>query len=105
MTEDPVTESPTAESPAAESPTAAPRHWTTIAPQDAVNLVLPAEDVVGPINEFGEPCPWPWEPQQLLGVPLGQYHCLYCGSMVVAGLEHPDYRDDPDGMMPDGPLP
>lgn len=42
------------------------------------------------------PCPWPFEPWQLYGAPLGQYHCPYCGSMVLAGMEHLDYADDSD---------
>jgi hypothetical protein len=69
-------------------------NWYDIAPVDAVDLELPREGITGPLNELGEPCPWPWEPQQLLGVPLGQYHCRYCGAMVVAGVPHPDYADD-----------
>ena len=68
------------------------RDWKEITPQDAVDIVLPRDDIVGPINEMGESCPWPWEPQQLLGAPLGQYHCPYCGAMVVAGIPHIDYR-------------
>jgi len=27
-------------------------------------------------------------PEMLLGVPMGQYHCPYCGEMQVAGLFH-----------------
>lgn len=48
-------------------------------------------DLDPPKNENDEVCPWPWGPQQLVGVPLGQYHCEYCGAMCVAGMEHPDY--------------
>ena len=36
------------------------RHWTEIAPKDAADIVLPRDDIKGPINEMGEPCPWPW---------------------------------------------
>lgn len=74
-----------------------PVHWTTIAPADAVDLVLPLPGVVGPLADDGTPCPWPWEPQQLVGVPLGMYHCPYCGSMVVAGQAHPDYTPTLEG--------
>ena len=70
-----------------------PQLWSEIGPADAVDLALPHPDVIGPVTSFGEICPWPWEPQQLVGVPLGQYHCRYCGDMVVAGVPHPDYRD------------
>lgn len=28
-------------------------------------------------------------PEALLGVPIGQYHCPYCGAMLLAGLPHP----------------
>lgn len=69
------------------------RHWSTIAPADAVNIELPQPGIDGPIGEDGQPCPWPWDPQQLVGAPLGQYHCRYCGSMVMAGIPHPDYRE------------
>lgn len=82
-------------------PDAEPRHWSTIPPAEAVDLVLPVDGVVGPLAEDGTPCPWPWEPQQLVGVPMGQYRCGYCGSMCVAGVRHPDYRNElepPEGV-------
>lgn len=69
------------------------QHWSEIAPKDAVDILLPAEDITGPTTTTGAVCPWPWEPQQMTGVPLGQYHCRWCGEMVVAGLPHPDYAD------------
>lgn len=67
--------------------------WTEITPKDAVErkLQLPHPEVQGPYDENGEECPWPWEPIQLKGAPLGQYHCGYCGAMVMAGMEHLDY--------------
>lgn len=67
------------------------RHWNDVPLAEAVQLQLPCEGIQGPVNEMGEPCPWPWEPQQLDGAPLGQYHCPYCGAMVMAGLPHIDY--------------
>lgn len=67
--------------------------WSDIEPKNAVDIVLPSKDIEGPVNEEGKPCPWPWEPQQLGGAPLGQYHCPYCGAMCVAGVPHPDYKD------------
>lgn len=76
-----------------------PRHWHGIKPDAATSLRLPADGIIGPLNELGEPCPWPWEPQQLKGAPMGQYHCPHCGAMCMAGLPHPDYRDAP---TPDG---
>lgn len=48
------------------------------------------------IDGPGTECPWPFDPWQLYGAPLGQYHCPYCGSMVLAGMEHLDYADDSD---------
>ena len=69
------------------------RPWYEIEPKDAVNITLPSEGIVGPLTMEGHECPWPWEPQQLLGVPLGQYHCGYCGEMVIAGMRHLDYRE------------
>lgn len=69
-------------------------NWYDISPVDAVEIdVTQRDDITGPVNEMGEECPWPWEPQQLVGVPLGQYHCGYCGAMVIAGIPHVDYRD------------
>lgn len=70
-------------------------HWTAIAPADAVAIDLSKRlDIVAPLNEAGERCPWPWGPQQLMGAPIGQYHCQYCGAMCVAGVPHPDYREE-----------
>lgn len=69
------------------------RLWTDIAPADATDIELPRDDIKGPCNELGEPCPWPWEPQQLKGAPIGMYHCPYCGAMVLAGMLHLDYAD------------
>lgn len=65
--------------------------WIEIEPKDAVGITLPNANVQGPYNETGEPCPWPWDPIQLQGAPLGQYHCKYCGAMVIAGKHHLDY--------------
>ncbi|MFJ3537018.1 hypothetical protein ACIPQA_16295 [Streptomyces sp. NPDC090109] len=74
-----------------------PRPWTDITPEEAaaqkLNLVVDLT-ITAPLNEEGERCPWPWEPQQLVGAPLGQYHCPYCGAMVMAGMPHLDYADD-----------
>jgi hypothetical protein len=73
----------------------APRSWRDIAPEDATDINLATDlSIDAPLNEEGERCPWPWEPQQLVGVPMGQYHCEYCGAMCVAGVPHPDYRED-----------
>ncbi len=70
------------------------RRWQDIAPKDAVDIDLSRDlSITAPLNEVGEPCPWPWEPQQLVGAPLGQYRCPYCVAMVVAGMEHLDYSD------------
>jgi len=68
--------------------------WSDIEPRDAVDIDLNVRtDIDAPLNENGERCSWPWEPQQLKGAPMGQYHCPYCGAMVMAGLPHPDYRE------------
>jgi hypothetical protein len=69
------------------------REWSEISPANAVGIELPAPGIRGPLNEEGQVCPWPWEPQQLVGLPLGQYHCPYCGAMVIAGVPHLDYRE------------
>lgn len=71
--------------------------WFSIDPEDAKNLDLAIRtDIKAPLNEEGERCPWPWEPQQLVGVPMGQYHCRYCGAMVLAGIPHLDYSEEED---------
>lgn len=72
------------------------RRWQDITPQEAVDQKLDLSKdltITAPINEMGERCPWPWDPQQLVGAPLGQYHCPYCGGMQVAGVEHLDWTD------------
>lgn len=69
-------------------------YWQDIEPADAVNIVLPHDDIQGPLTQEGVECPWPWEPQQLVDVPLGMYHCGYCGEMVIAGMPHTDYREE-----------
>lgn len=69
-------------------------NWYDIDPKDAVDLDLSIRlDITAPLNEEGERCPWPWEPQLRLGTPMGQYHCPYCGAMVLAGNPHLDYRE------------
>jgi hypothetical protein len=71
-------------------------HWTEYTPQEAADLNLAERlDIVAPRNELGERCPWPWEPELLAGAPIGQYHCPYCGAMVLAGVKHLDYADGP----------
>ncbi|MEU8683020.1 hypothetical protein [Streptomyces sp. NPDC048611] len=70
------------------------RRWQGINPADAVNLNLTHDlAITAPLNEAGERCPWPWEPQQLTTAPLGQYRCPYCTAMVVASQQHLDYAE------------
>lgn len=71
--------------------------WQDIEPKDALSINLHERlDITAPLNEMGERCPWPWEPQQLAGAPLGQYRCQYCNAMCVAGTEHLDYAEHLD---------
>ena len=35
----------------------------------------------------------PYDPSQLVDVPIGMFHCPECGEMVLAGLPHPDYAN------------
>jgi hypothetical protein len=73
-------------------------NWYDIEPRDAGDLDLSVRlDITAPHNEMGERCPWPWDPQQLVGAPLGQYHCGYCGAAVMAGMRHIDYG--PNGIV------
>lgn len=75
------------------------RMWFEVEPRDAVDIKLPHPEIQGPYNELGEECPWPWDPIQLAGAPIGQYRCGYCMAMVVAGMEHLDYGPvDEKGM-------
>lgn len=70
------------------------RQWHEITPKDATNIDLSKDlSITAPLNEEGERCPWPWDPQQLVGAPIGQYHCRYCGAMVIAGMPHLDYAE------------
>ncbi|MET9150010.1 hypothetical protein ABZX82_01825 [Streptomyces griseoflavus] len=71
------------------------RKWTDIDPKDATGIDLSKRsDITAPLNENGERCPWPWEPQQLVGAPFGQYRCPYCMAMVMAGMPHLDYAPE-----------
>lgn len=75
-----------------QEPAPAPRRWQDIDPKDAGAINLSVDlSITAPLDEEGERCPWPWHPQQLVGAPMGQYHCPYCGAMVMAGMEHLDY--------------
>ena len=66
--------------------------WQDIHPADAITLDLSRDlHITAPLNEEGERCPWPWEPQQRKNAPIGMYHCDYCGAMVLAGHPHTDY--------------
>lgn len=59
---------------------------------------LPAEGITAPPqNEIGESCPWPWDPIQFKGAPIGMYHCPYCGAMVIVGVDHVDYNPNDPG--------
>lgn len=70
------------------------KHWYEFTPEEAVGLDLSVElDISAPHNENGERCPWPWLPEQLGDAPIGQFHCEYCGAMVLAGVRHLDYKD------------
>jgi hypothetical protein len=88
---DPAKDHPMSETTTEAGP---PKSWKDIAPKDALDIdCTKRPDLNPPVNEAGEVCPWPWEPQQLAGAPLGQMHCSYCGAMCMAGLEHPDWSD------------
>lgn len=70
--------------------------WTDYTPQEAKDLKIDLSkrlDITAPLTSVGERCPWPWEPEQFVDSPLGQYHCTYCGEMVMAGMPHIDYRE------------
>ncbi len=32
-----------------------------------------------------------FDPSEMVGQPIGMFHCPLCGEMVVAGSPHPDY--------------
>lgn len=60
--------------------------WATCAKKDGT-YSAPVSDI------DGEPCPWPFDPLLLIGRPIGMYHCPYCGSMVMGGTPHVDYKE------------
>lgn len=69
-------------------------NWHDIDPKDALTIDCTTRpDLNPPRNEMNDVCPWPWEPQQLKGAPMGQYHCPYCLAMVLAGVPHLDYSE------------
>lgn len=37
-----------------------------------------------------------YDPRVMAGLPLGMFHCPDCGSMVLAGMAHPDYSEGAD---------
>jgi hypothetical protein len=81
------------------------RKWTDIDPKDALDIDLSKDlTTTAPLNENGERCPWPWEPQQLVGAPLGQYRCGYCNAMCVAGIPHLDYTPEERQLTRDNTL-
>lgn len=67
--------------------------WSDITPFEAMGMnLLEHPELRPPLNERGEPCRWPWLPQQ--GDPaVGQRACDYCGALCTSGSPHPDYRD------------
>lgn len=70
-----------------------PLLWYELSPEQAKDIVLPHEGITGPLTMDDEVCPWPWDPILMAGKPIGQYHCPYCGEMVIAGMDHIDYRN------------
>lgn len=71
------------------------RRWQDIDPKDAAGLDLSTDlAITAPLNELGQRCPWPWEPQMLIDAPLGQYRCRFCYAMVMAGMPHFDYAPE-----------
>jgi len=103
---DPTAELEPAQRAALVAERAQKRAWHEIEPRDAANLTLPSDAIWGPLTEYGGECPWPWEPQQFIGVPLGQYRCKFCNAMCVAGVPHSDYTpgwdDDCASVLIDG---
>lgn len=77
------------------------RPWSEITPKDARTIELPNPEIWGPLTEYGGECPWPWQPQQLAGVPMGQYRCKYCNAMCIAGMPHMDYTPGWDDSPPE----
>lgn len=62
-------------------------------PDHAVNVIDSALAIIEAGVEWGEyhgkkrkPCPE--NPVLLAGCPIGQYHCPYCGMMVLAAIPH-----------------
>jgi len=71
--------------------------WATLAYTDddgELGYRMPISDVLSEENGVETACPWPFDPilPHMMSAPLGQYHCPYCGSMVLAGVPHGDYK-------------
>jgi hypothetical protein len=68
------------------------KRWQEIAPHDAAGIDLRTrKDITAPLNERGERCPWPWDPQRFITAPPGIYRCPHCGARCEPGTEHTDY--------------
>jgi hypothetical protein len=89
------------------------RHGITLKPDIPDNAANIIDSALGWIEEtinWGEyegrrrkPCPE--QPLLLSGMPIGQYHCPFCGMMVMASMPHlspakPEHQD-PDYYLGD----
>jgi hypothetical protein len=83
-------------------------NWRDIDPADATGIDCSERpDIIAPLNELGQRCPWPWEPQQRQRPESedGRYYpCPFCGACVEAAEPHIDYAYTPIGWH-DGPKP
>lgn len=66
-------------------------HWRQyVAMCERINL-MGDEEIEALIDE--DRCPY--EPEWLLGTPMGMFHCPVCGDMVLAGMPHPKRETAP----------
>ena len=50
---------------------------------------------------MSDPCPY--DPRELAGQPMGQFHCPVCGEMQIAGMAHlPPMDEWPDPPADEG---
>lgn len=66
------------------------------APCPASTMACPGYEAGAAAPPDGRPTLVPicdYDPRELAGLPIGQFHCPVCGDVVLAGMEHPP-RDD-----------
>lgn len=75
------------------------RRWIEFSPDEAAKLTAGKDGVTAPLNENGDPCPWPWEIQTYMI--QREMKCRFCGAKVIASLPHIDYGETDGWLEPE----